>query len=237
MLDDLHKILYHKYQNGDLANLYIAQYDSSSIDPDLWVKQFLTQLTAIEDHPDVLKIKKAEKESEYKVDSQSIKNLLKILNFRPIELKKIFIFLFDAHDLSVILSNKLLKVFEEINSQFCLILMVPDKAALLPTVESRALKLKIENATQLNSNKKTLDFDKIDSPKDLLHFLAQSEEDSYSNKEKIFIENLIERHLKKADHSFLAFKELETLLINLAHYESTGRFNNSKLARLSLLFT
>ena len=235
MLDDLQKILYRKYQNGDLANLYMTQYDSSSIDPELWVKQFLTQLTAVEDHPDVLKVKKNEKENDYKVESQGIKNLLKILNYRPIELKKIFIFIFDAHCLSVILSNKLLKVFEEINSHFCFILMVPDNAMMLATVESRAIKLKTGKLLPSYPNKTILNFDKIDSPKELLNFLAEADEDSYS-KEKKFIENFIEQHLKKANHSAESFKDLGALLLNLHHYESASRFNNSKLARLSVFF-
>ncbi len=236
MLDDLQKILYHKYLNGDLANLYMAQYDSSSTDADLWVKQFLTQLTTVEDHPDVLKVKKTEKENDYKVDSQNIKNLIKILNYRPIELKKIFIFLFDAHDLSVILSNKLLKVFEEIDPHFCLILMVPDNAVMLATVESRALKVKIESPLRSYSSKASLDFSKIDSPKELIQFLSDSTDENTHYKEKKYIENFIDQHLKKASHSAESFKNLEALLLNLRLYESATSFNNSKLARLSVFF-
>ncbi|MDD4972958.1 MAG: hypothetical protein PHY93_01335 [Bacteriovorax sp.] len=235
MTDNLQTILFKKYQDKLLASLYIVNYDSRSIDPDLWVNQFMTQLTSIADHPDVLKIHKAEKETEYKVDSIQIRDFLKFINYRPLQLEKKFIFLFDAQDISTILSNKLLKVFEELGPNFCLFLMVPDNAPLLPTVLSRAIKLQIPNKKELIST--APDFSEIQTPQDLLAYLKQNRESaSAAQDEKKFIEQVIQHCLTQSKLSSEPFKNLDELLKILADYETYSNFNNSKLARMTRFF-
>lgn len=234
MQDNLQKILYKKYLDKNLAALYIAKYDSASIDPELWVKGLLGQLTPLDDHPDVLKINKTEKETEYKVDSLSIKNFLKFLNYRPIQLEKKFIFLFDAQDLSVILSNKLLKIFEELETHFCLILMVPDKAPMLATVESRAIKLQI-SAPQNSEGQNSFDFGKLKTPMDLINYLKQAPGNSQYD-EKKFIEHAIAQILLSAQSTPKSFNDLEALLRSLANFETANNFNNSKLSRITPFF-
>lgn len=234
MQDNLQKLLYKKYLDKNLAALYIAKYDSAFIDPELWAKEFLGQFTSLEDHPDVLKINKTEKETEYKVDSLSIKNFLKFLNYRPIQLEKKFIFLFDAQDLSVILSNKLLKIFEELDAHFCLILMVPDKAPMLATVESRAIKLQI-SAPQNSDNQNSFDFGKLKTPMDLMNYLKQASGNSQYD-EKKFIEHAIAQILLAAQSTPQSFNDLEALLRSLENFETANNFNNSKLSRITPFF-
>jgi len=237
ILDNLQKLLYTKYLNGNLASVYMAKYDSQSIDPEVWVKEYLTQFSLLEDHPDVLKINKTEKENEYKVDSVSIKNFLKFLNYRPIQLKKKFIFLFDAQDLSVIVSNKLLKIFEELGRDFCLILMVPNNAQLLPTVESRAIKLQIPGLPNNLNNQNQTDFSAIKTPMDLINALkTQGGVSNYE--EKKFIELAIDKILNSAAPTSLeSYQEIDSLLKKLQSYEISASFNNSKLSRLTTLFS
>jgi hypothetical protein len=239
MLLDIEKILYQKYLRQELAMLYMVQYNSKTVDPNLWVGEFLSQFTTITDHPDVLKIEKAPKESDYKIDSPGIKNLFKILNYKPIELKKIFIFIFDAQDLSIILSNKLLKIFEEMDLHFCLILMVPDKAPMLATVESRAVKLQISNRYKIVPtvpSQPSIDFSKITTPSELIQQLSMTDENAYSL-EKKFIEQVIDSQLAQATATPHQFQKLAALLDTLAHYEKAFNFNNSKLSRLAPFFT
>lgn len=239
MLDDLQKLFYKKYLDKKLASFYIAKYDSKVIDPKQWVSEFLTQFSAIADHPDILRINKTEKETEYKVDSVSIKNFLTFLNYRPIQLEKKFIFLFDAHDLSVIVSNKLLKIFEEMAPHFCLILMVPDNAALLATVESRAIKLQIPMSTTILDNQNSFDMDAIKTPMDLINCLKQAPGNCNFN-EKNFIEFKIEQILRNCNSNnptAESFEKLEVLLKTLENYEIATNFNNSKLARLTTFFS
>ncbi|MGZ3790223.1 MAG: hypothetical protein ACXVLQ_16950 [Bacteriovorax sp.] len=230
---ELEKILYKKYEEGLLASLYLIQYDSKSTDPQAWADLFIKQLTPLADHPDVLKVHKDVKENEYKVDSKSIKEFLTFINYRPLKLKKKFIFLFDAHDLSVIVSNKLLKVFEELSAEYCLFLMVPDNASVLPTVLSRAVKLKIQSLKE--DGFKSFDYAPVESPQELLAVFKQEKRDSQSD-EKEFIEQRIERCLAQSAPSTESYLEFDELLSVLKNYETASAFNNSKLSRLSPFF-
>lgn len=238
MTNNLTSILYKKYQDKQLASLYIASYDSSKVDPELWVSDFIAQFTKISDHPDILKIVKTDKETEYKVDSNSIRDFLKFINYRPLQLEKKFVFLFDAHDISLILSNKLLKVFEELGSDICLFLMVPDNAYMLPTVLSRAIKLQIQNTK--SEVIPEINFENVQSPQDLLAFLKQSREGSNNSQiEKKFIEQTIKNLLAQSispGATAQSFKQLDELLKILSDYEKYSNFNNSKLARMSRFF-
>lgn len=228
-LIDLQETLLKKYDSDMLAQVYLARY-SQSTDPKIWFKELLSGITKISDHPDVLWVsrdlkKDKELENEYKVDSASIKSLLNFLNFRAYELKKKFIFIEDAHLLSVIVSNKLLKVLEEMPVAFCLFLLAPKQESLLLTVESRAIKI------LLPENLKAL-------PPPVAHFNGVQEailelkkaEDSLSM-EKSFIENHLQRVIESGD-----FQALEAALDNLKMHSFATSFNNSKASRLSPFF-
>lgn len=233
--DNLQTILLNKYQNKLLASLYILNYDSQSIDPDLWANEFTLQFTKIKDHPDVLKIQKNALESDYKVDSVQFRDFLKFINYKPLQLEKKFIFIFDAHDISTILSNKLLKVFEELGSRFCLFLMVPDNAQMLPTVLSRAIKLQIPNKKELEVI--APDFSEVDTPQQILALIKQSRDNGNPQIEKLFIEKAIERCLVQCKSSPESYKNLDQLLKILASYETYSNFNNSKLANMASFFS
>lgn len=227
-------ILAQKYQDNSLASLYLLNYNSSEINPEIWANEFLTQLSPIADHPDILKIYKDEKESEYKVDSASIRYFLKFINYRPLKLKKKIIFLFEAHDISQTLANKLLKIFEELNSHFCLFLMVPDNSFMLPTVLSRAIKLQIPHENVLTNS--VPDFSKIKSPYDLLALLKEAHAQN-GQLEKKFIEHMITRYLNECTSTPDSFNKLDELLKILAVNEIFNNFNNSKLARMTQFFS
>jgi DNA polymerase-3 subunit delta' len=228
-LIDLKKTLLKKYDKDMLAQVYLARYDQCT-DPKIWFQEFLAGITKLPDHPDILWVsrdykKDKEQENEYKVDSASIKSLLNFLNFRAYELKKKFIFIEDAHLLSVIVSNKLLKVLEEMPVAFCLFLLAPKQESLLPTVESRAIKI------LLPKNLEAL-------PAPVPHFSGAQEavlelkkaEDPLTM-EKSFIENSLQRVIANGD--YLA---IEAALDNLKMHSVSESFNNSKAARLSPFF-
>ena len=233
MKDNLQTILLKKYQDKSLASLYIANYDSRSTDPELWVNEFMGQLTSITDHPDVLKIVKTAGENEYKVDSTQIRDFLKFINYRPLQLDKKFIYFFDAQDISIILSNKLLKIFEELGSDLCLFLMVPDNAHIIPTVLSRAVKLQIPRTKELMLE--TPDFSSVTTPQELLTLLKQNRNNSTQD-EKRFIEEAIQRVLTQSISTPEAFADLDQLLRTLADNEVFSNFNNSKLSRITRFF-
>ncbi|MBC7427016.1 MAG: hypothetical protein H7336_00300 [Bacteriovorax sp.] len=225
-LGDLKKNLLKKYESNQLAQVYLAKYPEST-DPIVWAKDFIKSITPLEDDADVLWVFRGEKENEYKVDSTGIAALLKFLNYRAFHLKKKFIFINDAHLLSTIVSNKLLKVFEELSENFCLFLFAPQEENLLPTVESRAINILLPH-TQLDELD-ALDLPHYASAIDLVAQLKTSEHQMLE--EKKFIEDSLGKTLRKGN-----FSELDNALENLKHYSQSDNFNNSKVSRLSLFF-
>lgn len=225
-LGDLQKNLIKKYNEGNLASVYLALYPEQT-DPKIWGQEFLSQVTKTSDHPDILWVERDEDEKDYKVDSPGIKSLLKFLNYRAYELKKKFIMINDAHLMSVIVSNKLLKVFEELPENFCLFLFSPQDQGLLPTVESRAIKI------LLPKDLSSIDYDAplptFTSAQDFVASLKKS--DHPESDEKRFVEDALIKTLKSAN-----FKECSDALENLKHFSQSSDFNNSKLSRISLFF-
>ena len=232
-MNNLQSILFQKYKAKNLASLYIANYDSTLTNPEQWANDFINLFTKIEDHPDVLKLHKDDKENEYKVESKSIREFLKFINYRPLQLEKKFIFIFDAHDISTIVSNKLLKVFEELGPHLCLFLMVPDNAPILPTVSSRAIKIQIKNSNA--PARLTLDYSGINTPQELLAFIKQNQ-DNDSQIDKNFIEQIINNTLKQCVDNPKAFPKLDELLHILSDNETFNNFNNSKQSRMARFF-
>lgn len=226
-LGDLKNILMKKYQDNNLASVYLAKYPDQT-NPINWAKDFMLGITPLEDHPDVLWMERAENDNEYKVESPAILALLKFLNYRPFELKKKFIFVNDAHLMSVIVSNKLLKIFEELPENFCLFLFAPQSQNLLPTVESRAIKILMPaDFNQTSDENKDIQFN---SAMDLVSHLKKSEDDF--SEEKNFIENALNKTLTSKN-----FNECSESLEKLKHYGVSENFNNTKVSRLSMFFS
>ena len=225
-LGDLKLILTKKYHDNNLASVYLAKYPDQT-DPLLWAREFMKGITPLSDHPDVLWVERADGDNEYKVDSPGISALIKFLNYRAFELKKKFIFINDAHLMSVIVSNKLLKIFEELPENFCLFLFAPQSQNLLPTVESRAIKILMP--ADFSSHNDAAPAMSFQSAQELALHLKKSDNDFQD--EKNFIENALIETLKKEN-----FKECSEALEKLKHYGVSDNFNNTKVSRLSLLF-
>ena len=234
---DLQKILFDRYNNETLASVYILNYDSQSMNAENWTNSFIQLFTKMEDHPDVLKVKRGEKENEYKVDSTDIVAFLKFINYRPLKLKKKFIFIYEAHLLSTILSNKLLKVIEELSDQFCLFLMVPDKASMLATIESRGIKIHLASSKNNQSSESKIDLTQFKTPSELLAFVKKQGDNNGFNHDKVFIEQTIEKFLQNLKASDHAYKALEDQLACLKEFEVSADFNNARLPRISSFFS
>lgn len=229
--EDLQTILLKKYQQKLMASFYILNYDPKSVDPEIWVNNFISRFTKMADHPDILKIKD-EDGSDYKVDSIQIREFFKFINYKPLDLDKKFIFIFNGENLSTILCNKLLKTFEELGSNFCLFLIVADNAHLLPTVLSRGIKLQIPKEQQLLAEESS--FSNVHTPQELLALIKNS---SNIQDEKQFVEKAVENCLVQCEHSPESYKHLEELLKILSDNETYSSFNNSPLSRLTRFFS
>jgi hypothetical protein len=192
----------------------------------VWAQNFIKDITKLADHPDILWVERVE-ENEYKVESTGILALNKFLNYRAFELKKKFIFINDAHLMSTIVSNKLLKVFEELPENFCLFLFAPQDQNLLPTVESRAINILLPQ--DLSGVNYDASLPNYASAQELVASLKKSDDDYLE--EKRFIEESLVKTLKTGN-----FKDCTEALENLKNYQVSDAFNNSKLSRLSLFF-
>ena len=225
------KILLKKFNDGSLAPLYILYHDSNLSELN-WIKNFVEQATKLKDHPDVLIIEKDPSENLYKVNSSATLKLNQTLNTNPIQLPKKLIFVTTAQDLSDIVANKLLKIFEELDSRFCIFLMCPENSSLLPTVLSRAVKITLQSSEEKESEASDY-LESYQSPFDLSKLLKQSSGSS-KNIEKNFIETKLIEILSSSKNDDLSFQTIDSTLRHLKQLDKHSNFNNSKLSTLSL---
>ncbi|NOT78099.1 MAG: hypothetical protein HOP07_03745 [Bacteriovoracaceae bacterium] len=227
----LSNVLLKKYHESNLASVYLARYkDQEALK--YFNSEFVKKITPLEDHPDILWVTLTDKEQSYKVESLGIKALLKFINYRPFSLRVKFIFLQDAHLLSDIVANKLLKVFEELPKDFCLFLLTPQDETLLATVESRAIKINLTSPISPiisvseqadNDTNQNLNLNEMSS-------LLKNSEDSHLL-EKQFLVSKLNHSLSEAD-----YLKCNDVLEKLKHYDASEKFNNQKQSRLALLF-
>jgi hypothetical protein len=142
-----------------------------------------------------------------------------------------FIFLQDAHLLSDIVANKLLKVFEELPKDCCLFLLTPHDENLLATVESRAIKISLplpisprsEIDHKDNESEAYLNLNEVCS-------LLKNSDESHILEKKILTTKL-NKCLDEAD-----YLKCNDVLEKLKHYDACEKFNNQKQSRLALFF-
>jgi hypothetical protein len=218
------EILKTRYENESLANLYILNYDSKNINPMNWVNEFLAQITIVKnDHPDVLFIARNPEENDYKVDGEQWAQLRSFIQYHPYVLKNKFVFIFDAHKITEIISNKLLKTFEDSPAQLCIFLLLKDQQSLLPTILSRAIHLPIfSNKTEISSYQ----FKSHQNPTKITEEIKSLDEG-----ESLFISSVIDSQLSNAPD----YKQINELLQSLHNNQNYAEFNNSLSSRIALI--
>jgi len=203
--DETTIVLQEKYKTNTLASLYILSYSCSLEELSSWKKKLLHQITNQEDHPDILTVRLEIDEKRYSVDSDSISNLISFINFKPINLKKKLIFIEHADLLGKIISNKLLKIFEELPSYVSIFLLSSKSGTILPTVASRAITIQLNKHTCARH----IDFQISDTPQNTIIANKNSVE---SDKE--IIESLILKFLENVMATY-SFEKCEELLFHL----------------------
>jgi hypothetical protein len=220
----LNTVLKKRYDNNCLASLYILRYDSNTTNPEDWIQEFLSQFTIVKnDHPDVLNIKRAEEEKNYKVDGEQWAHFQSFIQYRPYILKNKFVFIHDAHRITDILSNKLLKIFEDSPQKLTTFLFLKDQQTLLPTILSRAISLQIFASNQGTAPH---EFSTYQNPNKI-----SSEIKILEDGEAVFIESVIHKVLAKSPD----YKKTSELLEEIRSFEKYSEFNNSQLSRIALI--
>jgi hypothetical protein len=222
--NSLNEVLKKRYENNSLASLYILRYDSKLTNPEDWAQEFLALFTTVKnDHPDVLNIKRSEDEKDYKVDGHQWNAFQSFIQYRPIILKNKFVFIYDAHRITEILSNKLLKTFEDSPKQLTIFLFLKDQRPLLPTILSRAISIKI-NIQKNPILQKNLG--PLLSPSKIIEEIKSREEG-----EAQFISSVIDSRLENNP----TFTQLENCLSSLKSFQKSAEFNNSQSSRIALI--
>lgn len=225
-------ILFKKYQSDSLAGVYLVKYHSIN-DLMQWQENLTRLITpivsSVSTHPDIIWIErdmkdKNERENEYKVDSKAIESLIQAINYLPFKLKRKLIFIKDAHLISELTSNKLLKTFEELPSFITLFLCAPHDENLLQTVESRSIKINLPQ----NKKPTLTNWNEFSTLNEVINVLKKSEDEYALTKE--FIESEINDSIKNTD-----YQKISQLLDNLKHFDQSQRYNNLKNAGLSLI--
>lgn len=222
--NSLNQVLKKRYEDRRLASLYILRYNSKHTNPCEWAQEFLAQMTVVKnDHPDVLTIKRNEDENDYRVDGVQWAQLQRFIQFRPIKLKNKFVFIYDAHRISDILSNKLLKTFEDSPKELTIFLFLKDQQTLLPTILSRAISLQIhaEKGPVASHN-----FSTLKNPTKIIEEIKSLDEG-----ESVFISSVIDEVLHNSPH----FEQVSELLESIEAFEKYAEFNNSQASRIALI--
>lgn len=223
----LQEVLVNRYQKKRLANLYILQYNSDLTNPDVWIKEFLSKITPLTakflDHPDVLTIKRSEDEKDYKVDGALWSFFQNFIQYKPIKLKNKFVFVYDAHRISEILSNKLLKTFEDTPKELTIFLFLKDQSILLPTILSRSILLKIFSEENRSVNEHPFDLKNPNKVIDEIKILEEGE--------TAFINSVI----NNSTLNNLDYKKASELLKAIESHNTYSEFNNSQLSRIALI--
>ena len=143
METDLLSLLIKKWNNKTLGHFYILQGDKKESNSfiESFLKKVLRDGPSVENHPDILFLNKDPDKKTYLWDS-GFEELFSFLKFKPLNLFKKIIVLSDAHLLTQDISNKILRTLEDLQDGVFFFLC-PNQTSLLPTIESRAITLRI----------------------------------------------------------------------------------------------
>lgn len=170
---DVKKTLIDKYKKSILGNFYILKTSRTFAPADFlaeWMNDFLQDVICLEKkinnkddakriiqngHGDILIIKKDEPDKEYLLKDGHFDEFYRFQNFDRLEFSWRFIVIHDAHKISKIISNKLLKSLERPPQNTTVFFLHPTRQKMLPTITSRALTLLINDTS--NDYQKSLE--------------------------------------------------------------------------------
>jgi hypothetical protein len=158
MNNKIKNILINKAKLNEMAHLYIVEPNKADYQNfcHTWLNQILQSIsslsskTAIENHQDILTIVPEKDAKQY--NKTNLQEIFDFINYKAITLDQKFIIIPQAHKLSEINSNKLLKTFEEPPIKLTVFLINPHKTNILPTISSRAVQLKLLMPTEESKN-------------------------------------------------------------------------------------
>lgn len=158
----IEEILLKKAKENKLAHFYIVEVAASQEESSEKLYQFVhhfirdyfhqiegqkMSLDNLMDHPDVLVMgmKQDEKKEAAFYSVTEAEELSRFFDFRPVQSKRKFAVIPDAHRVNPTVANKWLKLLEEPPQEATIFLLNPRKNKLLATIHSRALHLRLSS--------------------------------------------------------------------------------------------
>lgn len=225
MRTDIIDILATKYQTNSIASLYLINYSCSNEELKNWQNTFLEKCQVNFNHPDVLLVTPDQDDQRYFVESKSIEEMFTFISFNPVSLKKKIVFINYAELLGSIVSNKFLKVFEELPSYVTLFLFTNHLGSIIPTVASRAIKIKLNRYASNADIGKHLP----QTPQQAINSSTHALEN-----DKEFLESIISDNIK--NNPELNFSECQKLLYLLKSNHRASIYNSPKLSRITRFY-
>ncbi|WP_127716228.1 hypothetical protein [Halobacteriovorax sp. HLS] len=261
--DKLQQKLFTLWTQGKLAHFYILQAPSTEIEPreflKSWCNSFIAKtiahqrgtskelaLETIEaGHGDLLYVTKESETQNYSIKEDTFDEFFRFQNFKNMELSQRFIVIDDAHSITKVLSNKLLKTLEEPAPNTTIFLLNPNRFEVLPTITSRAITLRIvgqnrvDTSTELNTFSKYLE--QMSFEDGFITLIARYERDQqglaeiieYLKKNKEIERGLIDTLTQYIIYSKTDFQEVEKYLDAIKWYEQATTFNNYSAEKMT----
>jgi DNA polymerase III delta prime subunit len=251
--------LVNKYHNDQIAHFYILSMNNIEDKDDYankWIKEFCLKIAPkVHNKEDILTNLHEDIElittdaKNYNSSGEEFQSFFKALRFKANELKRKIIFVKDAHKINEVLANKLLKTLERPPVEATIFFINPDGIKLLPTIESRAIKLRIsENRRKYkDSVRPKSDFtswsqDLLDQTKEIeaLAQLETGERQLYDLidaiksgelNEDLVVAAILNWHRQTKQSA----KNVEKLINALKNYEKEKVFHNSLQERMTVL--
>lgn len=230
MNNEILNIFLSKAQKRSLPHLTILE--GSSVDLGLcdhWMQNYLMKLTQLNEkqiynHVDLLFIKPDEDKKNY--ITEDFQPLFKFINNKATQLPLKIIIIEQADKITTIIANKLLKVLEEPPIELAVFLLNSKNAELLPTLNSRAIKLRLKANESVSYN---AELGNIMST--CMNFQDFEQKMKDTETRSLLRPVLIELCAKMTD-----FKSANVLLNTLKTVEEDIVFNNSKSAQKLKLY-
>lgn len=129
------------YEKDRLAHFYTLQLDGKQNQAQLASELMQLFAGGPSSHPDILQL--APQGKSYLIEQPDLIEYMRTWEFRPTNLKYRFFIFTDAHLLSEVILNKMLKQLEEPPAWSCILFLNPSAKKLLATIESRSLKWQV----------------------------------------------------------------------------------------------
>jgi formate dehydrogenase maturation protein FdhE len=235
-------VLLRKASTNELGHFYILEPSQITHDTNEVLLSFMTQFlssffknsisqesSSLENNPDIFFWGLSQrKDNSYTIEELSQMN--DFLQFRSLLGLKKFIIIPEAHKLTPLISNKLLKVLEEPPVDMTFFLLNPRKQKLLETIHSRGIHLRIPNAQKSSDQSEWTEILQDSQKFSLSDFL-----DKYS-KSDLSIDSISQYLIQWESEQLNGFNNKESLEIWLKSLHDMNIFNQPTATKWTLLY-